>query len=351
METKKLKIAVVGCGRVSRTAHYPALLENPHYDFVAVCDIDRQRADEWGQKNQVRSYYRLEELLDKEAIDLVSICVPNGLHPRLGITAAQRGVHVICEKPLAMTLAEADELIDCCESNNVFLFTILQNRFNKTNALLKKAVDKGRFGQIFSCNVTLKWRRELNYYLEDHKWRSRRDLSGGVFTNQAVHYIDMMQWLVGAPPETTYAKMATAVHPVEVETHGSAIIKFKNGVIGSLDLTNLTYPADTEGSITLMGEKGMVKIGGKSMNKIIDWTFADDDPDDKLVHEAETNPPTVYGYGHVDFYQRVARFILFGEGEAEIPDGREGRKSVALLEAIYLSDKLSTEVRFPLGKR
>jgi UDP-N-acetyl-2-amino-2-deoxyglucuronate dehydrogenase len=145
--------------------------------------------------------------------------------------------------------------------------------------------------------------------------------------------------------------MATAVHPVEVETHGAAIIRFKNGVIGSLDLTNLTYPDDREGSITIMGEKGTVKIGGKSMNKVIDWVFADEDPDDQLIYEAESNPPTVYGYGHVDFYQRVARFILFGEGETEIPDGREGRRSVALLEAIYLSDKLGAEIRFPLDSR
>ena len=351
MQKEKLNIAVVGCGRVSRTAHYPALLENPHYELRAVCDIDRQRADEWGKKNKVNRYYRLEDLLNQEELDLVSICVPNGLHPRLGMAIAKRGIHVICEKPLAMSLSEADELIDCCDENNVFLFTILQNRFNRTNALLKEAVDKRRFGQIFSCNITVKWRREISYYMEDRKWRSRRDLAGGVFTNQAVHYIDMMQWLIGVPPESVYAKMATSIHPVEVETHGAAIIKFKNGVIGTLDLTNLTYPADTEGSITIMGEKGTVKIGGKSMNKIIDWTFADEDPADLHIKEAESNPPTVYGYGHADFYQRVAQFILFGEGEEEITDGREGRRSVALLEAIYLSDKLSAEVRFPLGKR
>ncbi len=351
MEAKKLKIAVVGCGRVSRTAHYPALQESPYYDFVAVCDTDRQRANEWGHKNNVRSYYHIEDLLAQEELDIVSINVPNGYHPKLGMIAAQEGVHVICEKPLAMSLAEADELIDYCEEHNIYLFTILQNRFNKTNQLLKRALDKGRFGQVFSCNVTLRWRRELPYYLEDHKWRSRRDLAGGVFTNQAVHYIDMMQWLIGAPPESVYAKMVTAVHPIEVETNGAAIIKFKNGVIGTLDLSNLTYPEDKEGSITVSGERGTVKIGGKSMNKILEWAFADQDPDDQLIHEAETSPPTVYGYGHADFYERVARFILFGEGEEEIPDGREGRRSVALLEAIYLSDKSCAKVRFPLGKR
>lgn len=352
MSQKTLKIAVVGCGRVSRTAHYSALLESPYYDFVAVCDVDRQRADEWGQKNQVQRYYHLNDLLDNEAgLDLVTINTPNGLHPKLGMQVAQRQIHVICEKPLAMTLAEADDLIDSCQEQNVYLFNILQNRFNKTNQLLKRAVDKGRFGQIFSCNVTLKWRRDLSYYMEDHKWRSRRDLSGGVFTNQAVHYVDMMQWLIGAPPETVYAKLATAVHPIEVETHGAAIIKFKNGVIGTLDLTNLTYPEDREGSVTIMGENGTVKIGGKSMNKILIWDFADQDPDDVLIDQADTAPPTVYGYGHLDFYERVARFMLFGEGEAELPDGREGRRAVALLEAIYLSDKTGAEVRFPLGKR
>jgi UDP-N-acetyl-2-amino-2-deoxyglucuronate dehydrogenase len=219
---KKLKIAVVGCGRVSRTAHYSSLLKHnaEFYDFKAVCDIDRKRADHWATENKVKAYYRIEDLLEKEDLDLVSICVPNGLHPKLGIKAAQAGVNVIVEKPMAMNIDDADALIDACQDAGVKLFVVKQNRYNKTNKLLKSCIDKGRFGRISTCNMTVSWRREMPYYIEDHKWRSRRDLSGGVFTNQSVHYIDMMQWLVGAPPETAYAKMGT-LHPVDVEDHGA----------------------------------------------------------------------------------------------------------------------------------
>lgn len=348
MSEKKLKVGLVGCGRVSRTAHYDVIKNNTSLDFRAVCDTDRERADTWAAKNGVKAYYRFEEMLDGEELDLVSINVPNRLHPQLGIKAAERGVHVICEKPLGIRLSEVDELIACCEKNKVRLFTILQNRYNETNKLLKKTIDRKRFGQIHTCNVTLRWCRGIGYYHEDEGWRGSRDLAGGVFTNQSVHYIDMMQWLIGVPAQTVYAKMDTCVHPVDVETHGSAIIKFQNGVIGSLDLTNLNYPEDTEGSITILGEKGTVKIGGKSMNKVLEWKFQDSDPVDEQVFDSSFTPPTVYGFGHQEFYERVAHFLLDGEGEDGIIDGLEGRKSVELLEALYLSNEQSREVTLPL---
>jgi len=348
MSDKKLKVGLVGCGRVSRTAHYDSIKNNPSLDFKAVCDIDRERADTWSKKNGVKPYYNIEELLDNEDLDLISINVPNRLHPELGIKAAEHGVHVICEKPLGIRLAEVDELIACCERNKVHLFTIMQNRYNKTNKLLKRAINKNRFGQIFTCNVTVRWYRGMDYYQEDNGWRASREMAGGVFTNQSVHYIDMMQWLINVPAQTVYSKMDTCIHPVDVETHGSAIIKFKNGVIGSLDLTNLTFPEDTEGSITILGERGTVKIGGKSMNRVLEWKFQDADPDDEQVAEADSAPPTVYGFGHQEFYDRVAQFLIAGEGQDENIDGQEGRKSVELLEALYMSNEESREITLPL---
>lgn len=345
---KELKIAVIGCGRVSRTAHYGAIKSNPNFKFLAVCDRDRARADCWAEENGVKAYYSIDSLLEAEKLDIVSINTPNGYHFRHACEVANRGIHLIVEKPLAMNLKDANTLIDLCEQKNVKLFVVLQNRYNKTNKILKSCIDKGRFGRITSCHVTVSWHRNLDYYLEDHSWRSRQDLAGGVFTNQCIHYIDMMQWLIGAPPESIYAKTGTAGFPVDVEDHGAAIIRFKNGVIGSLALTNLAFPTDIEGSITIVGEKGYVKIGGTSMNKIIEWNFADQAEEDEQIKEAETNPPTVYGFGHIEFYSRVANYLLGGEGERQIIDGREGRRSVAILEAIYLSDKLAKEVRFPL---
>jgi UDP-N-acetyl-2-amino-2-deoxyglucuronate dehydrogenase len=349
--TPPIRTAVVGCGRVSRTAHYAAIKGNPNLEFAAVCDIDRARADEWGRKNNVRAYYDFAELLSGERLDLVSINVPNGLHPALARQAAERGVSVLCEKPLGMSLEEVDDLITLCEARGVRLFTMLQNRFNATNQLLKRAIDKGRFGRLLMVNVTLRWHRDLGYYTEDSGWRGSRELAGGVFTNQAVHYVDTMEWLAGAPPETCYARMDTAVHPVEVETHGSAVVSFVNGVIGSLNLTCLNFPDDREGSITLLGELGTVRVGGKAMNKILEWEFATPDAeDDALAQQADYEPPTVYGFGHAEMYRRVASLLRMGKG-VDAPDGREGRKSVALLDALYNSARTGVPVRVTPPRR
>lgn len=351
MITRKIRTAVIGCGRVSRTAHYSTLKENDDFDFVAVCDVDKARADEWAGANDVKAYYSVEDLLDNEDLDFVSVNVPNGLHPQVAMKAAERGIHVMCEKPLGMRLDEVDDLISLCDDKGVRLFTVMQNRFNATNLLLKRAVDKGRFGKILSCNVTVRWHRGMGYYSEDNGWRGMRDMAGGVFTNQSVHYIDTMQWLVGAPPKVAYASMGTSLRPVEVETHGSGIITFENGVIGSLDLTVLTYPDDREGSITILGENGTVKVGGKSMNKILEWDFAEPDPeDDAQAQSADYEPPTVYGFGHIEMYRRVARVLKTGEGIDDVPDGREGRKAVELLVGLYQSNDTGLPVQFPLGK-
>jgi UDP-N-acetyl-2-amino-2-deoxyglucuronate dehydrogenase len=340
-----IRVAVVGCGRVSRTAHYAAIKGNPDFDFRAVCDIDRTRADEWSRKNNVTAYYDLDDMLTREPLDLVSVNAPNGLHPSLAAKVAERGIHVLCEKPLAMRLKDADALIDLCDRKGVRLFSVLQNRFNSTNQLLKRAVDHGRFGRLLTVNVTMRWHRDLKYYLDDDGWRSRHDLAGGAFTNQAIHYVDIMQWLVGAPPIACYARMATAIHPIEVETHGCGIVTFGNGVIGSLNLTCLNYPDDREGSITLSGETGTVKVGGASMNRILEWEFAKPDPDDdQLARAADYEPPTVYGFGHEEMYRRVGALLRRGEGD--VPDGREGRKSVAILDALYRSNAAGETVHF-----
>jgi UDP-N-acetyl-2-amino-2-deoxyglucuronate dehydrogenase len=349
MNDRPIRAAVVGCGRVSRTAHYAALKNNPDFEFRAVCDIDRARADEWAQQNNVRAYYDLGDMLRQEPLDFVTINTPNGLHSRLASEVAERGISVMCEKPLGMSLQEVDALIALCAQKRVSLFTVLQNRFNATNQLLKRAVDKGRFGRLLTVNVTMRWFRSLNYYTEDRGWRASRNMAGGVFTNQAVHHVDTMQWLVDASPESCFARMDTAIYPIEVETHGSAIVTFANSVIGSLNLSALNYPDDREGSITLSGERGTVKVGGKSMNKILEWDFTTPDPiDDELARNADYEPPTVYGFGHETMYRRIGEQLRTGRRDAELPDGHDGRKSVELLEGLYRSARSNKIVRFPL---
>ncbi len=244
-----------------------------------------------------------------------------------------------------MRLDEVDALITYCDSRGVRLFTVLQNRFNATNQLLKRAVDRGRFGRLLTVNVTLRWHRRLAYYEEDDGWRGSRELAGGVFTNQAIHYVDTMQWLVGSPAATCFARMATAIHPIEVETHGSAVVTFANGVIGSLNLTCINFPDDREGSITLCGDSGTVRVGGKAMNKVLEWEFRMPDPeDDAAAAQADYEPPTVYGFGHDEMYRRVAAALL-GDATAEVPNGREGRKSVAILDALYRSARTGEVAR------
>lgn len=351
MSGRSLRVAVVGCGRVSRTAHYDAIKGDDQFEFRAVCDVDRGRADEWARRNNVAAYYDLDDMLEREPLDLVSINAPNGLHPRLARKVAERGINVMCEKPLGMRLDEVDELIALCDARGVRLFTVLQNRFNATNKLLKRAVDQGRFGRLLTVNVTMRWHRGVGYYTEDNGWRASVEMAGGVFTNQAVHYVDTMQWLVGAAPESCYARMGTAMHPIEVETHGSAVVTFANGVIGSFNLTCLNYPDDREGSITLLGERGTVKVGGKSMNKILEWDFAEPHvEDDAQAREADYEPPTVYGFGHQEMYKRVGTLLRDGNGAADVPDGREGRKSVVLLDGLYRSNRTSDIVHFPVAR-
>jgi UDP-N-acetyl-2-amino-2-deoxyglucuronate dehydrogenase len=349
---KPIRVAVVGCGRVSRTAHYAAIKENSDFSFRAVCDIDKARADEWALRNNVAAYYDLAEMMDREELDLVSVNTPNGLHYDHAKKIAEHGVNMLVEKPLAMRLEDADDLINLCEKSGIKIFSVLQNRFNATNQLLKRALDKGRFGRLLTVNVTMRWHRDLSYYEEDGGWRGRKDLAGGAFTNQAIHYIDTMQWLINSTPETCFSRMATAVHPVEVETHGCGIITFKNGTIGSLDLTCLNHPNDKEGSITLLGESGSVKVGGTAMNKILEWEFSVADlEDDRQALTSDYEPPTVYGLGHVELYRRIGALLGRGDGRLVVPDAREGRKSVELLEGLYKSDRTGEVVRFPLGQR
>ncbi len=266
--------------------------------------------------------------------DIVTVATPSGLHPEHGIIAASAGKHVVSEKPMAISLAGADRLIAACRENGVRLFVVKQNRLNPAIRLLKRAVEKGRFGRIHSANCTVRWSRPQEYY-EQAPWRGTWAMDGGAFMNQASHYVDLIQWLAG-PVESVVAITATQERKIEAEDSGAAVLRFANGAIGVLDVTMLTYPKNLEGSITLLGDRGSVKIGGTAVNKVETWLFADYDDDDKLIDAAATNPPTVYGFGHEGYYRNVLA-VLRGEAVPDT-DGAEGRKSLEIIEAIYQSN-------------
>jgi UDP-N-acetyl-2-amino-2-deoxyglucuronate dehydrogenase len=338
-----IRVALVGCGRISQT-HFDAIRAVDGVDLVAVCDVVEQRAREAGEQNGVPWFTAYPKMLADVASDAITICTPSGLHPQHGILAARAGKHVICEKPMAIALAAADELVHACDEHDVHLFVVKQNRLNPSVQLVKRALDKGRFGRIYLANTTVRWTRPQEYY-DQAPWRGTWEFDGGAFMNQASHYVDLIQWLVG-PVESVVAKTATLARRIETEDTGIAVLKFRSGALGVIEVTMLTYPKNLEGSLTILGEKGTVRIGGTAVNKIEHWVFAEPDEDDVLVGQAATNPSSVYGFGHAGYYRNVLA-VLRGEAAPET-DGRAGRKSLELILGIYESAKTGRDVPLPL---
>jgi UDP-N-acetyl-2-amino-2-deoxyglucuronate dehydrogenase len=338
-----VRLALVGCGRIAGT-HFTAIREVDGIELVAVCDAVEERARAAGAENDVPWFTSYPKMLADVACDAVAVCTPSGLHPQHGILAARAGKHVICEKPMAITLSAADELVHACDEQGVHLFVIKQNRLNPSIQLVRRAVDKGRFGRLYLANTTVRWTRPQEYY-DQAPWRGTWEFDGGAFMNQASHYVDLIQWLAG-PVESVIAKTATLARRIETEDTGIAVLKFRSGALGVIEVTMLTYPKNLEGSLTLLGEKGTVRIGGTAVNRIEHWSFADPDDDDALVAAASTNPSSEYGFGHAGYYRNVLA-ALHGEAAPET-DGRAGRKSLELILGIYESAKTGREVPLPL---
>jgi UDP-N-acetyl-2-amino-2-deoxyglucuronate dehydrogenase len=341
--SQAFRVALVGCGRISKN-HFDAIAKIDGLSLAGVCDADEARAKEAGERLGVPWYTSYETMLRDAPSEIVTIATPSGLHPAHGILAAKAGKHVVCEKPMAITLATADALVHACDEANVKLFVVKQNRLNPPVQLLRRAIEKGRFGKIYVANTTVRWTRPQEYY-DQASWRGTWEFDGGAFMNQASHYVDLMQWLVG-PVESVIAKTATLARKIEAEDTGIAVLRFRNGALGCIEVTMLTYPRNLEGSITILGEKGTAKIGGTAVNKVEHWEFAEPDPDDALVGASNTSPPSVYGFGHEGYYRNVLS-VLRGEAKADT-DGRGGRKSLELILGIYQSALTGREVPLPL---
>ena len=241
-----------------------------------------------GVRHGVPSFESFDEMLASVRSDVVALCTPSGLHPKHGILAARAGKHVVCEKPMAISLEAADELVAECDAAGVQLFVVKQNRLNPAIQLLKRAIDRERFGRIYLANTTVRWTRPQDYY-DQAPWRGTWEFDGGAIMNQASHYVDLIQWLLG-PVESVMAKTATLARRIETEDTGVAVLRFRSGALGVIEVTMLTYPRNLEGSITILGEKGTVKVGGTAVNRVEHWTFADYDDDDKLVESADDEP-------------------------------------------------------------
>jgi len=337
-----VKIGLIGCGRISEN-HFQAISQIPGAEIIGCCDIIEHRAKSVAHKYNIPFWTTsYEELLNLGEIDLVSICTPSGLHPKHGIMAANSGKHVLTEKPMAVSVESAMGLIDACNKNNVKLFVVLQNRLNPAIKLVKKAIDKKRFGRIFKIVSNVFWARPQEYY-DMAPWRGTWKLDGGAFSNQASHYVDLVQWF-GGPVHCVTAQTATLDRKIETEDTGSAIIRFRSGCIATINVTMLTYPKNLEGSITIIGEKGTVRIGGVAANEILHWDFSDDDEDDLKLESASTHVSSVYGFGHMAYYENVIDAI--SNDVKSFVDGYAGKKSLEIVEAIYLSNKLQIPVKF-----
>ena len=341
---RSIRIAVVGCGRIASN-HVAAIQKHAgRIELAAVCDNDPRALEEAVAKTGVKGYPDLSELLAAESTDLVALCTPSGLHSVQAIQCAQAGVHVMTEKPMATRWADGVAMVDECDRAGVRLFLVKQTRRNATLQLVKKAIDRGRFGRIYMATINVFWARPQSYY-DSAKWRGTWEFDGGALMNQASHYVDLIDWLIG-PVESVQAYVGTLARNIQVEDTATVGIRWRSGALGSINVTMLAYPRNLEGSITILGERGTVKVGGVAVNQIEHWEFADSDPDDEQVKAASYETTSVYGFGHPLYYDNVIR-TLRGETEPET-DGREGLRSLEVLIASYLSARDQRRVALPL---
>ena len=339
----KIKFALMGCGRISGK-HIEALTELPNAEISAVCDIQLDRAREASAKIGAVPFFRdYREMLKSIDTDVVSILTPSGYHPDHSISVAQHfGKHVVVEKPMALRLQDADAMIHACDNSGVRLFVVKQNRYNLPVVKTREVLEQGRFGKIVMGTVRVRWTRHQKYYDQDD-WRGTWALDGGVFSNQASHHVDLLEWMLGQPV-SVMAKTATRLADIEVEDTGVAIITFESGAIGIIEATTATRPHNLEGSLSILGERGSVVIGGFAVNKMETWQFDDatEQENREILEKYAEMPPNVYGFGHKRYYENVISSLQSG-GPALV-DGLEGRKSLELITAIYESAETGKEV-------
>ena len=341
---RPIRFALVGCGRISAN-HFEALLQHrERAQLVAVCDNRPAALQAAVARTGAAGFDSLDALLQGSDADIVVLATPSGLHPRQAIRVAAAGRHVLTEKPMATKWDQGLEMVRACREAGVKLFVVKQNRLNPTLQRLKAAVDGGRFGRIHIVNVNVFWTRPQSYY-DDAPWRGRWDLDGGAFMNQASHYVDLLDWLAG-PVDSVHAYTATLARDIEAEDSGVMSVRLRHGGLGSINVTMLTYPKNLEGSVTLLGERGTVRIGGTAVNRIDHWEFDAPHPDDALVASASYGTESVYGPGHPLYYDNVIN-TLRGTARAQV-DGYEGLRSLEVLIAAYRSARDGTRVGLPL---
>ena len=339
----KLRFALVGCGSIARK--HAQVLHNylDEAEIAAFVDVDEARSREFSQKFGAPGFTSPGEMMRQvgDSVDVISVLTPSGAHCGNVLELVQYGRPLVVEKPLALRLEDADRMIEACDAHGVKLFVVHQNRYNLPIMKAREALEQGRFGRLVMGTVRLRWTRDQKYY-DSEAWRGTWAHDGGVFMNQAVHHIDMLTWFMGNV-ETVRSMAATRLVTIEAEDTGVAVLRFNSGALGVLEATTATRPKDLEGSISILGERGTVVIGGFFMNDLVTWNFADKQPIDDVVFEQYGKNPPDFGYNLGEYLRGVIQSLQ--HKRAALVDGLEGRKSLELITGIYESIETNQDVQ------
>lgn len=338
-----LRFALVGCGRIAKR-HSELLGFNQIEGAVlaAVCDIDIGKAEAIGKRFSVPFFTDIHKMMQSVDVDVAVVLTESGNHARDVVALSEYGKHIVVEKPMALTLDDADEMIAACDRVGIKLFVVKQNRFNVPVVKLRDALNRGRFGRLILGTIRVRWCRDQSYY-DQAPWRGTWAMDGGVLTNQASHHLDMLEWMFGEV-ESVFARSTTALANIEAEDTAVVTLKFHNGALGLIEATTAVRPKDLEGSISVLGEKGTVEIGGFAVNEMKIWNFVEpEEGDDEVLEHYSVNPPNVYGFGHQAYYEHVVDCVT--NNTRHLVDGLQGRKSLELIHAIYESIETGLEVQ------
>lgn len=348
-------VAVIGCGRISYKGIEAIVNNKETLKLVATCDPVEEKAtakkDEYikklGKDAIVNTYKDYKEMLEKEDIDIVYIATESGYHPEIAINCMKKHIHVIVEKPMALSIKDADEMIACAKENNVKLCVSHQNRFNTAIQKLRSEVEANNFGKMVNGTARILWNRNMGYY-EQAPWRGTYELDGGTLMNQCIHNIDLLQWMMCSDVDTVYAQCDTFLRDIDAEDFGAILIRFKNGAIGIIEGSACVYPTNLEETLSIFGEKAAVCIGGLAVNKIETWRIeGSEESEEKVLAAQEADPDSVYGFGHTLLFKDVVDSII--EDRQPLVSGEEAKKPLEIILAAYKSTATGMPVKFPLG--
>ena len=352
---QKYKAAIIGCGRIS-PSHISAFLNNIDIvSLVGTCDPFIERAEKQAaeyKKNipdaDIRCYTDYKKMIAEIKPDIVSVATESGKHPLISIDCLNAGVHVICEKPIALSTKDADTMIAASKSNGKKLAVCFQNRFNPPVQRLRAAIDAGRFGRLMNGMIQVRWNRGPSYYNEA-SWRGTWKQDGGTLMNQCIHGIDLLQWIMGEEPVRVQAQTRRFIRPIQAEDFGAAIIEFKSGAVGIIEGSVCVHPKNLNETLSIFGEKGTAVIGGVAVNKMETWRLSDaesyGDTEDKVLNPDEKDPPSVYGFGHTMLFRDFINSI--DQNHDSLISGVAGRNALEIILAIYKSQKTGMPVDLP----